>query len=197
MVVKHLLRSAVVTLLTLFVALSVATTASAQETDSTEGTSGGTVEDYVDDSAPPSGTEVVTDLVACALPSAAAMSDLTSWANDALGVNLPTCKEGVSGALDAGSLKVQNKLDEIAAGAVEKTALWIGNAGVAVLKFALGWWITGTEMDGDTFQKTVATVNDYTFYIQVAALSLSLILSAGVWRWPDRGGRSATPRKRA
>ncbi|WP_372462410.1 hypothetical protein [Rhodococcus pyridinivorans] len=178
MVVKHFLRSAVLTLLALFVALSVATTASAQETDSTEGTTSGTFEDYVDDSAP-SGTEVVTDLVACALPTTAAMSDLTSWANDALGVNLPTCKEGVSGALDAGVDMAEEKLGEVATGAVEKTALWIGNAGVAVLKFALGWWITGTEMDGDTFQATVATVNDYTFYIQVAALSLSLILLGG------------------
>ncbi|MDV6296501.1 proline-rich domain-containing protein [Rhodococcus aetherivorans] len=85
----------------------------------------------------------------------------------------------MTGAFDAGITKAENKIEDMAAGAVEKTALWIGNAGVAVLKFALGWWITGTEMDGDTFQDTVATVNDYTFYIQVAALSLSLILLGG------------------
>ncbi|MEE2034649.1 hypothetical protein [Rhodococcus chondri] len=48
-----------------------------------------------------------------------------------------------------------------------------------MLKFALGWWTTGTYVDGSTFQETVATVNDYTFYIQVAALSLSLILLGG------------------
>ncbi|EME65052.1 putative integral membrane protein [Rhodococcus ruber BKS 20-38] len=87
--------------------------------------------------------------------------------------------DAAGNVVDAGVGKLEEVAGGVAEGAVEKTALWIGNAGVAVLKFALGWWITGTEMDGDTFQDTVATVNDYTFYIQVAALSLSLILLGG------------------
>ncbi|KDE10048.1 hypothetical protein [Rhodococcus aetherivorans] len=96
-----------------------------------------------------------------------------------LDVDIPDCVDAAGNVVDAGTGAIEDGINEAAAGAVEKTALWIGNAGVAVLKFALGWWITGTEMDGDTFQRTVATVNDYTFHIQVAALSLSLILLGG------------------
>ncbi|WP_232333531.1 hypothetical protein [Rhodococcus sp. p52] len=113
-----------------------------------------------------------------------------------LDVDIPDCLGAAGNVVDAGTGALTDSINDAAAGAVEKTALWIGNAGVAVLKFALGWWITGTEMDGDTFQATVATVNDYTFYIQVAALSLSLILLGADWHWPDPA-RSATPRKRA
>lgn len=94
-------------------------------------------------------------------------------------VDIPDCLDAAGNVVDAGTGAIEDGINDAAAGAVEKTALWIGNAGVAVLKFALGWWITGTEMDGNTFQDTVATVNDYTFYIQVAALSLSLILLGG------------------
>ncbi|MDO1481618.1 hypothetical protein HND73_23880 [Rhodococcus ruber] len=94
-------------------------------------------------------------------------------------VDIPDCVDAAGNVVDAGTGAIEDGINDAAAGAVEKTALWIGNAGVAVLKFALGWWITGTEMDGDTFQDTVATVNDYTFYLQVAALSLSLILLGG------------------
>nr|WP_260325615.1 hypothetical protein [Rhodococcus aetherivorans] len=96
-----------------------------------------------------------------------------------LDVDIPDCVDAAGNVVDAGAGAIEDGINDAAAGAVEKTALWIGNAGVAVLKFALGWWITGTEMDGDTFQRTVATVNDYTFYIQVSALSLSLILLGG------------------
>lgn len=102
------------------------------------------------------------------------------WIANQIGdVDLPSCGDAVGTAVDAGIGTIEDVAGGVAEGAVEKTALWIGNAGVAVLKFALGWWITGTDMDGDTFQTTVATVNDYTFYIQVAALSLSLILLGG------------------
>ncbi|QOW01695.1 hypothetical protein SAMN04490240_0091 [Rhodococcus pyridinivorans] len=102
------------------------------------------------------------------------------WIANQIGdVDLPSCGDAVGTAVDAGIGTIEDVAGGVAEGAVEKTALWIGNAGVAVLKFALGWWITSTDMDGDTFQTTVATVNDYTFYIQVAALSLSLILLGG------------------
>ncbi|WP_418346086.1 hypothetical protein [Rhodococcus pyridinivorans] len=113
---------------------------------------------------------------ACANPLAAAASGALNAFTDA---DVPSCADAAGNVVDAGAGAIEDGINDAAAGAVEKTALWIGNAGVAVLKFALGWWITGTEMDGDTFQATVATVNDYTFYIQVAALSLSLILLGG------------------
>ncbi|MDO1481545.1 hypothetical protein [Rhodococcus ruber] len=113
---------------------------------------------------------------ACANPLAAAASGALNAFTDA---DVPSCADAAGNVVDAGTGAIADGINDAAAGAVEKTALWIGNAGVAVLKFALGWWITSTEMDGDTFQRTVATVNDYTFYIQVAALSLSLILLGG------------------
>ncbi|MGV9949829.1 hypothetical protein [Rhodococcus aetherivorans] len=107
-------------------------------------------------------------------------STVGGWlANQIADVDIPSCADAAGNVVDAGVGKLEEVAGGVAEGAVEKTALWIGNAGVAVLKFALGWWITGTEMDGGTFTGTVATVNDYTFYLQVAALSLSLILLGG------------------
>ncbi|QQM55689.1 hypothetical protein [Rhodococcus pyridinivorans] len=114
--------------------------------------------------------------LACANPLAAATSGTLSVFTDA---DIPSCADAAGNVIDAGAGVVKDGISDVAAGTVEKTALSIGNAGVAVLKFALGWWITGTEIDGDVFTSTVATVNDYTFYLQVAALSLSLILLGG------------------
>ncbi|WP_330767003.1 hypothetical protein [Rhodococcus sp. M8-35] len=182
MVVKHRVRGVVVALLVLLVVLLASGAAFAQETDSTGGeTTAGSVttSEMSEEDSGSGGGEALSGLAMCASPLGSGTSELTSWLSDAVGVDLPSCKDGVTGAFDAGVTKAENKIEDMAAGAVEKTALWIGNAGVAVLKFALGWWITGTEMDGGTFQDTVATVNDYTFYLQVAALSLSLILLGG------------------
>ncbi|WP_301850168.1 hypothetical protein [Rhodococcus pyridinivorans] len=114
--------------------------------------------------------------LACANPLAAATSGTLGVFTDA---DIPSCADAAGNVIDAGAGVVKDGISDVAAGTVEKTALSIGNAGVAVLKFALGWWITGTEIDGDVFTSTVATVNDYTFYLQVAALSLSLILLGG------------------
>ncbi len=138
--------------------------------DSTE------VEEQTDEDAGFDWLETGLGGVTCANPVAAAFSGLGNILMDA---EIPSCLDAAGNVVDAGTGALTDSINDAAAGAVEKTALWIGNAGVAVLKFALGWWITGTEMDGDTFQATVATVNDYTFYIQVAALSLSLILLGG------------------
>nr|WP_225223528.1 hypothetical protein [Rhodococcus ruber] len=113
-------------------------------------------------------------------PGGMLASAVGGWlANQIADVDIPSCGDAAGNVVDAGVGKLEEVAGGVAEGAVEKTALWIGNGGVAVLKFALGWWITGTEMDGNTFQDTVATVNDYTFYLQVAALSLSLILLGG------------------
>ncbi len=138
--------------------------------DSTE------VEEQTDEDAGFDWLETGLGGVTCANPVAAAFSGLGNILMDA---EIPSCLDAAGNVVDAGTGALTDSINDAAAGAVEKTALWIGNAGVAVLKFALGWWITGTDMDGDTFQTTVATVNDYTFYIQVAALSLSLILLGG------------------
>ena len=182
MVVKHRVRGVVVALLVLLVVLLASGAAFAQETDSAGGeTTAGSVtpSETSEEDSGSGGGEVLSGLAMCASPLGSGTSELTSWLSDAVGVDLPSCKDGVTGAFDAGVTRAENEIEDMAAGAVEKTALWIGNAGVAVLKFALGWWITGTEMDRGTFQDTVATVNDYTFYLQVAALSLSLILLGG------------------
>ena len=162
------------------VGIGAATAASAQDTGPSEDSSGGAIDNAeVEDQGDDSGfdwLETGAGALSCANPVAALVGGLGNLVTDA---DIPDCLDAAGNVVDAGTGAIEDGINDAAAGAVEKTALWIGNAGVAVLKFALGWWITSTEMDGDTFQTTVATVNDYTFYIQVAALSLSLILLGG------------------
>ncbi|WP_435876560.1 hypothetical protein [Rhodococcus pyridinivorans] len=163
------------------VGIGAAGVAFAQDTAPSGDSSGGgldstEVEEQTDEDAGFDWLETGLGGVTCANPVAAAFSGLGNILMDA---EIPSCLDAAGNVVDAGTGALTDSINDAAAGAVEKTALWIGNAGVAVLKFALGWWITSTEMDGDTFQTTVATVNDYTFYIQVAALSLSLILLGG------------------
>lgn len=160
--------------------IGAATVASAQDTAPSEDSSGGAIDSAeVEDQGDDSGfdwLETGAGALSCANPVAALVGGLGNLVTDA---DIPDCLDAAGNVVDAGTGAIEDGINDAAAGAVEKTALWIGNAGVAVLKFALGWWITSTEMDGDTFTSTVATVNDYTFYIQVAALSLSLILLGG------------------
>ncbi len=163
------------------VGIGAASAAFAQETEPSGDSSGGgidsaEVDKQGDEDLGFDWLETGAGALSCANPLAAAFSGAVSLTTD---VDVPGCLDAAGNVVDAGTGAIEDGINDAAAGAVEKTALWIGNAGVAVLKFALGWWITGTEMDGDTFQDTVATVNDYTFYIQVAALSLSLILLGG------------------
>ncbi|MFF0284074.1 hypothetical protein ACFYSW_27580 [Rhodococcus aetherivorans] len=163
------------------VGIGAAGAANAQDTAPAGDSSGGSidsteVEEQTDEDSGFDWLETGLGGVTCANPLGAAVSGAVDMFTDS---DIPDCLDAAGNVVDAGTGAIEDGINDAAAGAVEKTALWIGNAGVAVLKFALGWWITGTEMDGDTFQDTVATVNDYTFYIQVAALSLSLILLGG------------------
>ncbi|WP_416063873.1 hypothetical protein [Rhodococcus indonesiensis] len=160
------------------VGIGAATVASAQDTAPSEDSSAGAIDNAeVEDQGDGfDWLETGAGALSCANPVAALVGGLGNLVTDA---DIPDCLDAAGNVVDAGTGAIEDGINDAAAGAVEKTALWIGNAGVAVLKFALGWWITSTEMDGDTFQTTVATVNDYTFYIQVAALSLSLILLGG------------------
>ena len=182
MVVNRSLPTAVLRLVALVCAVVVvgvgaAGVAFAQDPDQSGDSSGGSIDgaEFDEDSGFDLG-ETLLGGVACANPVAAALSGVVNLATD---VDVPSCTGAMGNVVGAGAEVLEDGINSVAEGAVEKTALWIGNGGVAVLKFALGWWITGTEMNGNTFQDTVATVNDYTFYLQVAALSLSLILLGG------------------
>jgi type IV secretion system protein TrbL len=175
-----LIRVVAVTCVAGVLALTGAHTAAAQDTDSSP-TTATDDSSQVDDEEATGFEQLETTLgtLTCT-PGGMLAGTVGGWIAEQIGdVDLPSCGDAVGTAVDAGIGTIEDVAGGVAEGAVEKTALWIGNAGVAVLEFALGWWITGTEMDGDTFQTTVATVNDYTFYIQVAALSLSLILLGG------------------
>ncbi|MBD8056418.1 hypothetical protein V4F30_21720 [Rhodococcus sp. IITD102] len=175
-----LIKVVAVTCVVGVLALVGAHTAAAQETDSSL-TPATDDSSQVDDEEATGLEQLETTLgtLTCT-PGGMLAGTVGGWIANQIGdVDLPSCGDAVGTAVDAGIGTIEDVAGGVAEGAVEKTALWIGNAGVAVLKFALGWWITSTEMDGDTFQTTVATVNDYTFYIQVAALSLSLILLGG------------------
>ncbi|MBX4171898.1 hypothetical protein K3M35_25265 [Rhodococcus sp. DMU2021] len=175
-----LIRVVAVTCVAGVLALTGAHIAAAQDTDSSP-TTATDDSSQVDDEEATGFEQLETTLgtLTCT-PGGMLAGTVGGWIAEQIGdVDLPSCGDAVGTAVDAGIGTIEDVAGGVAEGAVEKTALWIGNAGVAVLEFALGWWITGTEMDGDTFQTTVATVNDYTFYIQVAALSLSLILLGG------------------
>ncbi|AXY49334.1 hypothetical protein [Rhodococcus ruber] len=182
--VAGLLRLVAVVCAVVAVGIGTASVAFAQDTEPSGDSSGGSidsaeVEGQDDEDSSLNPLETGVGALTCTSGGMLA-STVGGWlANQIADVDIPSCADATGNVVDAGVGKLEEVAGGVAEGAVEKTALWIGNAGVAVLKFALGWWITGTEMDGGTFQDTVATVNDYTFYLQVAALSLSLILLGG------------------
>ncbi|WP_138846319.1 hypothetical protein [Rhodococcus pyridinivorans] len=174
-----LLRLVALVCTVVVVGIGAAAVAVAQESDPAGESSGGNIDSTEFDEDSGVGLDLLeTGLgaLACANPTAAALSGV---GNVLMNTEVPSCADAGGNVIDAGAGVIKDGISDVAAGTVEKTALSIGNAGVAVLKFALGWWITGTEIDGDVFTSTVATVNDYTFYLQVAALSLSLILLGG------------------
>ncbi|MBX4171669.1 hypothetical protein K3M35_23990 [Rhodococcus sp. DMU2021] len=187
-VLAGLLRLLTAVGLVVIVGIGSAGTASAQDMDSVEdpssssldGTGTGTGGDDED-----SGFDVLdvpADILGATtcLPTGAMANLIGGWvAEDMLGVEIPGCSDTVSDVVGAGAGMVNDKIEDFAQGAVEKAALYFGHAGVFVLKFALGWWATLDTVDASVFQNTVAQINDYTFYIQVAALGLSLILLGG------------------
>ncbi|WP_254699380.1 hypothetical protein [Rhodococcus sp. SGAir0479] len=141
--------------------------ASDDSTDGDEESSGGLVDSL---------TGAVTGLVDCAKYVGNAAGPIVGWAVDALGGETKTCSEATGAAVSAVGDKVKDAATGVASGAVEKAALSFGNAGAEVLKFALGWWITTSSLDENVFSETVSAVTEYTFYIQVAAFALSMIL---------------------
>ena len=116
----------------------------------------------------PSGWETAGNAVTCAPPLLA-----LNLATDALGItdDANKCTEAV-GAVATGA---QNVAKSVATGAFESVGLDFGEAGVAILKFALGWWIAIPNLDESTFLSTLGAITQYTYWIQVAFLTTSLM----------------------
>lgn len=188
MVVNHrivtaILRAVVVACTVVIAAVFLTGTAFAQDPDSSaEQASDGSTESSEANTDEDSGLnelETAIGLLGCT-PGGMLANSVGGWVSEqVLGGEVAGCGEGVGNVVDAGVGKLEDAAGDAATGAVEKTALWIGNTGVTVLEFALGWWITVDTFDSSIFLSTVAKVNDYTFYIQVGALTLSLILLGG------------------
>lgn len=89
----------------------------------------------------------------------------------ALDVDVPGCGET---AETIGSAP-QTLVKEAASGAFEAAGLSFGDAGAALLKFALGWWISIPGQDEGVFTSTLAQVTQYTYWIQVAFLATSIM----------------------
>ncbi|REK78072.1 hypothetical protein DVG80_32470 [Rhodococcus erythropolis] len=97
----------------------------------------------------------------------------TNAVTDFFGVteNANSCGEAV-GAVATGA---QSVVKSVATGAFESVGLDFGEAGVAILKFALGWWIAIPNLDENTFLSTLGAITQYTYWIQVAFLTTSLM----------------------
>lgn len=89
----------------------------------------------------------------------------------ALDVDIPSCSETADTIADA----PQTVAKEAASGAFEVAGLSFGDAGAALLKFALGWWISIPGQDEGVFTSTLAQVTQYTYWIQVAFLATSIM----------------------
>ncbi|KAF0956834.1 hypothetical protein [Rhodococcus sp. T7] len=89
----------------------------------------------------------------------------------ATGTEMPSCANGAQTVAEA----PQNYVKKVATGAFETMGLSFGDAGAAVLKFALGWWITIPGQDENSFMATLGQVTQYTYWIQVAFLVVSLM----------------------
>ncbi|MFK4362308.1 hypothetical protein [Rhodococcus sp. 27YEA6] len=87
------------------------------------------------------------------------------------GVETPSCGEGVEAVVTA----PQTLIKKAATGAFETAGLSFGEAGASVLKFALGWWITIPGQDESSFMETLGRITEYTYYIQIAFLTVSVM----------------------
>ncbi|NKT45989.1 hypothetical protein GS676_24510 [Rhodococcus hoagii] len=122
-------------------------------------------------------TGAITGAVDCAKYVGGNSNPFLGWVAGAIpGGDVNTCGDTLGAAAGAVTDKIGDAAESVAEGAVEKTALSFGNAGAEILKFALGWWITFNPVDTDVFKETVSSIGEYTFYIQVAAFALSMIL---------------------
>lgn len=114
--------------------------------------------------------ETTANALSC-VPAAAAINKLT----DAIGLTdsetRPSCSEGISQVGTAAS----NQIKKAANGAFEMAGLTTGEAGASILKFALGWWITIPGQDESSFMATLGQITEYTYYIQIAFLTVSVM----------------------
>ncbi|MBM4527239.1 hypothetical protein GS462_25410 [Rhodococcus hoagii] len=121
-------------------------------------------------------TGTITGALDCAKMLGNTAGAVAGWLAGAVGAEVNTCGETAGDVMSGVTGKIGDAAQSVAEGAVEKTALSFGNAGAEILKFALGWWITFNPIDTDVFTDTVSSIGEYTFYIQVAAFALSMIL---------------------
>lgn len=120
----------------------------------------------------PSAADTVGDLTMCgAQTMVGGLGAITDFVGAATGVELPSCADGVQTVADSPQAFVK----KAATGAFEAAGLSFGDAGAAVLKFALGWWITIPGQDENSFMATLGLVTEYTYWIQIAFLVVSLM----------------------
>lgn len=99
------------------------------------------------------------------------LGDALETLGSALDVDVPGCGETAETIAEA----PQTLVKEAASGAFEAAGLSFGDAGAALLKFALGWWISIPGQDEGVFKSTLAQVTQYTYWIQVAFLATSIM----------------------
>lgn len=167
-----LARSVILALLAAATLLLSTAPALAQEPTAPNSTDTATDEPAEDSDA----LSTLSGLAACATGAGGLLGVVQGMVNSSDDASLPTCADGMSGVVDGGVGVVADAATGAAQGAVEKAALAFGDGGVALLKYGLGWWITFNPVDEAVFLETVAAISDYTFYIQIAAFSLSMIL---------------------
>lgn len=149
---KRLILIAVVAVATL---LGSASTAIAQEDDG------------------PSLVDTAGDGLACA--ATAALGGTATIALETFGAitgtTAPSCADAAQTVIDAPGKLIK----KAANGAFETAGLSTGEAGASVLKFALGWWITIPGQDESSFMATLGQITEYTYYIQIAFLTVSVM----------------------
>lgn len=87
------------------------------------------------------------------------------------GTTAPSCGDAAQAVVEAPGKLIK----KAATGAFETAGLSFGDAGASVLKFALGWWITIPGQDESSFMETLGRITEYTYYIQIAFLTVSVM----------------------
>lgn len=87
------------------------------------------------------------------------------------GTTAPSCADAAQAVVEAPG----NFIKKAANGAFETAGLTTGEAGASILKFALGWWITIPGQDESSFMATLGQITEYTYYIQIAFLTVSVM----------------------
>lgn len=111
----------------------------------------------------------------CTNPIGLGASALSEGVGAVTGADLPSCFRTVGKVAGGAGDVVSSGLKNIASGAFEAAGLSFGEAGAELLKFALGWWISIPGQDAGSFQATLGTLSEYTYWIQVAFLTSSII----------------------